>query len=80
MPYGEQMNDQEREAHIVDCGTLMLKAMEEGDRTGAKRWLKLQNEAVLGRSPAQVAKLEACYFASDGDKARQAAQGATDGR
>ncbi|MDQ0082908.1 hypothetical protein J2W35_003267 [Variovorax boronicumulans] len=67
------MTDAEREAHIVDCGRLMKKAYDEGDMAGARRWLDLQNDAIRARTPRQVARMEGCYFAQQGDLARQRA-------
>ena len=64
------MTDAEREAHIVDCGRLMQKAYGEGDPAAARRWLELQNEAIRARTPRQVARMEGCYFAQQGDLAR----------
>lgn len=72
------MTDEEREEHIKSCGLLLLKAHREGDIEGAKRWLELQNEAVKARTPRQIARMEGCYFAEEGDRARQAAQGRAD--
>ncbi|NDZ11511.1 hypothetical protein C7T35_01300 [Variovorax sp. WS11] len=71
------MTDEEREAHIKSCGLLLLKAHREGDVEGAKHWLALQNEAIKARTPRQVARMEGCYFAEQGDLARQAAEGGT---
>lgn len=70
-----EMSDGEREEHIAACGRLMLKAHAEGDTAAARQWLKLQNEAIAMRSAAQVARMESCYFAAQGDRAREAAQG-----
>lgn len=70
-----EMSDQEREEHIAACGRRMVKAHNEGDTAAARQWLKLQNEAIAMRSPQQVARMEACYFAAEGDRTRQAAQG-----
>jgi hypothetical protein len=67
------MNDQEREAHIADCGRLFIKAHSEGDMVAARRWLELQAEAVKARTPQQVARMESCYFAAEGDRSRTAA-------
>lgn len=71
------MTDAEREAHIKSCGLLLIKAHREGDVEGARKWLQLQNEAIAGRSPRQVALMEDCYFASMGDQAREAAMKGT---
>ena len=68
------MTDAEREAHIKSCGLLMLKAHHEGDAAGARHWLELQNEAIRARTPRQIARMEDCYFADEGDKARAAAE------
>lgn len=67
------MTDAEREAHIADCGRLMQKAYGEGDHAGARRWLELQAEAIRARTPRQVARMEGCYFAQQGDLVRAAA-------
>lgn len=64
------MTDAEREAHIADCGRLMLEAMAANNREEAEGWLQAQNQAIASRSPAQVARMEAerglqyepCYF------------------
>lgn len=64
------MNDNEREVHIKSCGQLLLKAHAAGDIEGARRWLRLQNEAIKARSPQMVAQLEDCYFCDMGDLAR----------
>jgi hypothetical protein len=59
------MSDAERELHIRDCGWLMEDAMRRYCETGcfsyrgeADHWKLLMNEAIRGRSPAQVAKME----------------------
>lgn len=67
-PYG--MTDAEREAHIVDCGRLMKKAYDEGDFDLARHFLALEMEAVRARTPRQIARMEGCYFAQQGDLAR----------
>ena len=67
------LTDEERELHIEALGRLMMKAHREGDLVQSRQWLELQKEAINGRSPAQVARMETCYFAEQGDKARQAA-------
>jgi len=69
------VTDEEREAHIKSCGLLLLKAHREGDLEAAKRWLALQTEAIKARSPRQIARMEGCYFAEQGDLAREAAHG-----
>jgi hypothetical protein len=60
------MSDNEREAHIRDCAWLMEDAMRRwhetsdfGYRGEADRWRLLMEEAIRGRSPEYVAKLEA---------------------
>lgn len=67
------MTDAEREVHIADCGRLMQKAYDEGDHAAARRWLELEIEAIRARTPRQVARMEGCYFARQGDLARAAA-------
>lgn len=59
------MNDQEREQHIRDCGVQMQRAMlayqQSGclsDRGEADRFRLLMEEAIRGRSPEYVARLE----------------------
>jgi hypothetical protein len=64
------MTDAEREAHIKDCGRLMQKAYEQGNRQEAEQWQQAQFEAIRGRSAAQVAAMEGCYFDAQGDAAR----------
>ena len=51
-------DDAELEFHIRDLGDLMLQAYGRGDRAAADHWLKLQAEAIAGRTPGQVLKLE----------------------
>ena len=64
------MIDQEREDYIKACGDRMLKAYEAGNREDADLWLQAQNEAIRGRSAAQVARLEACFFVTTGEADR----------
>lgn len=59
------MTDEERERHIRSCGTLMEAAMQRwhdhgdfADRGEADRWRLLMQEAIKGRSAAQVARME----------------------
>lgn len=52
------MTDAELEAHIRDCGRLMLEAMAAGNRQEAYEWLQAQNLAVMQRRPEYVAELE----------------------
>lgn len=62
------MTDEEREAHIHDCGRLMLESMAQDNRQAAEEWLQAQTLAIKSRSPEQVARMEAerglapCYF------------------
>lgn len=60
-----ESTDAERELHILDCGRLMLAAMERYEASScftdlgdAQRFLMLQNEAIRGRSAEQVARME----------------------
>jgi hypothetical protein len=60
------LSDDERESHIRDCAWLMEDAMRRwhetsdfGYRGEADRWRLLMEEAIRGRSPAQVARMEA---------------------
>lgn len=55
----KDMSDAEREAHIVDCGRLMEKEMDAGNREAALGWLQAMQEAIKSRSSAQVARMEA---------------------
>jgi hypothetical protein len=59
------MSDNEREAHIRDCAWLMEDAMRRFHESGcfthrgeASRWRLLMEEAIRGRSPEFVRKLE----------------------
>lgn len=59
------LSDAERELHIKDCAWLMEDAMQRYYETGcfshrgaADRWRLLMEEAIKGRSPEYVAKLE----------------------
>lgn len=64
------MTEEEREAHIGDCGRLVESEMKAGNRESAMSWLQAMQEAIKTRSPEQVARLEAergllpepCYF------------------
>ena len=67
------MTDAEREAHIKDCGRLMQKAYSEGNRQEAEQWMQAQKEAIKGRSAAQVARMEGCYFCARGEADQTAA-------
>ena len=52
------MSDDERELHIKHCGELMEANYAQGNREAAMEWLQAQNEAIKGRSAAQVARME----------------------
>jgi hypothetical protein len=61
----KSMSDRERELHIKDCARLMEDAMARYYETGcfshrgdADRFRLLMEEAIRGRSPEQVAKME----------------------
>lgn len=62
MPVGADgvcaVSDEELEAHIRDCGRLMVDAFEAGNRQEALDWLQAQNLAVKARRPEYVAQLE----------------------
>jgi len=73
------MTDEERERHIEALGRRFLAAHAAGEMEIARNWLAQQTQAVKERSAAQVAKLEACYFAAEGDRARLQAQGRATG-
>lgn len=64
------MNDQAREDYIKACGDRMRKAYEAGNREDAELWLQAQNHAIKDRSPAQVARMEACFFVTTGEADR----------
>lgn len=51
-------DDAEREHLIREYGQNMLDAYADGDRVAAQQWLALQREAIKGRAPGQVSKLE----------------------
>ena len=63
--------DQLNEQYITDCGKAMLAAHGRGDLVAAREWLHLQNEAIKARSATQVRQMEACYFLTQGDLARE---------
>lgn len=65
-------DDAEREHLIREYGQNMLDAYACGDRKAAKQWLRLQEEAIAGRSPGQVARMEADYFGERGAADRKA--------
>jgi hypothetical protein len=59
------LTDDERERHIASTGYLMLAAYQRyeeshclGDLGEAHRWRGLMEDAIKGRSAAQVARLE----------------------
>jgi len=52
------VSDAELEAHIRDCGRLMLEAMAAGNRQEADEWLHAQTVAIKSRSPEKVRELE----------------------
>ena len=73
------MDDDQREIHIKHCGELMEASYAQGNREAAMDWLQAQNEAIKGRSAAQVAWMEArmCFFdvRGEADRAMLEAQG-----
>lgn len=61
----DRLSAEEREDHIRDCTRLMEEAYERYERDGfiadrgdADYWMRLRDEAIRGRSAAQVARLE----------------------
>lgn len=73
------MTDAELEQHITDLGRLVEKAHAEGDRAAAQAYAARRAEAIRGRSPEQVERMERalglsepCYFVTQGDAARAA--------
>lgn len=59
------MSDDEREAHILACGELMMQALRRyhqsrdlADRAEADSWLRTMEDAIKGRSAARVAQME----------------------
>ena len=69
------MTDEQREAHIQECGRQMLKAYNEGNREVAMYWLQAEITNIKARSVAQVAKLEGCFFDAKGEADRTALVG-----
>lgn len=67
------LTDQEREDFIVAAGRRVVAEHACGDLEAARVWLDAQNAEISRRSPAQVARMEDCYFAEQGDAARRAA-------
>lgn len=62
---GAVLQDAELERHIASCGYLMLEAYKRyeqshcfSDKGEADRWMLLMNEAIKGRSAAQVTRME----------------------
>ena len=64
------MTDAERESLIKDCGHQVERCMRDGRPAAARVWLNAQNKAIADRSPAQVARMEACYFTEQGEADR----------
>lgn len=70
------MTEEEREAHIGDCGRLVESEMKAGNREAAMSWLQAMQDAIKARTPEQVARLEAergllpepCYFHDQGGR------------
>lgn len=62
--------DEKRELHIKHCGDMMEANYAQGNREAAMAWLQAQNEAIKGRSAAQVARMEGCYFNDLGEQHR----------
>ncbi len=60
------LSDSELEAHIEHCTHLMELAYDRyeqtscfGDHGEATRWMRLRDDAIRARSPAQVRRMEA---------------------
>ena len=70
----DMSEDHLRELHIAACGRHMLAAASAGDPVTARHWLDDMTAAIKQRSPAQVARMEGCYFSEEGEKARLAAR------
>lgn len=70
------MTEEEREAHIGDCGRLVESEMKAGNREAAMSWLQAMQDAIKARTPEQVARLEGergllpepCYFHDQGER------------
>ena len=62
----------ELEFHVRSLGELMLQSYADGDIKAAKQWLKLQEEAIAGRTPGAIARMEADYFGERGAADRKA--------
>lgn len=56
--------DEKREIHIKHCGDMMEASYAQGNREAAMAWLQAQNEAIKGRSAAQIELMERrmCFF------------------
>ena len=61
------MTDEQREAHIKECGRQMIQAYEAGDREKAMYWLQAEITTIKARSPAQIARMEGCFFDMQGE-------------
>lgn len=66
--------DDELELRIKQYGDEFLTAHAAGNITAARGWLAAEIEAVNARSPAQVARMERCYFSEQGRIARMRSQ------
>jgi len=64
------LSDEERECLIEALGRRFLAAHAAGEMEIARNWLAQQTQAVKERSEAQVARMEAEYFGSEGERAR----------
>lgn len=73
-PVAPLLVDEELESRIKQYGEEFLKAHAAGNITAARGWLAAEIEAVNARSPAQVARMESCYFSDQGRIARMRSQ------
>lgn len=75
------MTEDELDQHIKDCGKLIQKAIDDGDRAAAVDWQDAMYRAIRLRTPAHKARLESkimariedpanCYFSEAGALAR----------
>lgn len=71
------MTDEQREAHIQECGRRMIQAYQAGDREGALYWLKAEIATIKACSPAQIARMEGCFFDMQGEADALALAGST---
>lgn len=70
-----ELTDDEREAHIRDCGKRMQEAYNAGNKQEAEYWMLAQNQAIAARSPEQVKRMEiarglagtSCFFDTQGE-------------